>query len=161
LREDPAAFNLIRALIDDFRVHAEVLGEHRSKLSVTSDFFTIGHRGIAPYPATTNWQKAIGAHYLWVSADIEVSADPQGNIWYSADLVVHMEDRYNFNVGATDIATGIPDSENGTFELTGLAKQYTNFGTVTRVCRWRKGDRSDAIIEEGGNIGKIHGRSNR
>lgn len=159
LREDPAAFNLMRILIDDFRLHAEVLGEYRSKFSVTSEYFTVGNGGIAPYPSTVNWQKAIGAHYLWISADVLVSADPQGDIWYSAAFVVHMEDRYNFNVGANDIATGIPDSENGAFELTGLAKQYTNFATVNRSFRWKKGDSSDVILESEGYTGKKYENS--
>ncbi len=51
-------------------------------------------------------------------------------------MTLHAEDRYNFNPGATDIATGIPDSANGVFELTGLAKQYMNYATLTRMLRW-------------------------
>jgi hypothetical protein len=34
-----------------------------------------GHNGIAPYPETANWQKALGAHFIWVSGDIVVSAN--------------------------------------------------------------------------------------
>lgn len=56
-----------------------------------------------------------------------------------ADITIHAEDRYNFNPGAKDIATGIPDSANGRFELCGLAHQYMNYGRVTRSASWMKG----------------------
>ncbi|MGZ4851422.1 MAG: ABC transporter permease subunit, partial [Candidatus Bathyarchaeia archaeon] len=49
-----------------------------STLSSQFDSFTNGINGFAPYPKTVNWQKALGAHYLWVSADVVVSADQQG-----------------------------------------------------------------------------------
>jgi hypothetical protein len=51
-------------------------------------------------------------------------------------LILHAEDRYNFNPGDADIATQIPDSANGQFELTGLGHQYTNYGTAARLARW-------------------------
>ncbi len=88
-----------------------------------------------PYPATENWQKAIGAHVIWISANVDVSVQ-QGIAHYTMDITLHAEDRYNFNPGAKDIATGIPDSENGIFELTGLAKQYMNYGTAQRTVSW-------------------------
>lgn len=114
------------------------------RFSVTSEAFTVGNGGIAPYPATTNWQKAIGAHFLWVSADVTVSANAKGEIVYSANLTVHMEDRYNFNPGQHDVATGISDSANGRFEITGLASQYTNYATVQRHITWTEGSWSKA-----------------
>lgn len=52
-------------------------------------------------------------------------------------MLIHAEDRYNFNPGAADIATGIPDSANGRFEMTGLGCQYENYGTVQRILSWR------------------------
>jgi hypothetical protein len=139
LKSDPSAVGLIRDLSIDFKKHAEIIGEDRIKFSLTSDVFTVGHRGISPYPTTANWQKTLGAHFLWVSADIAVSSDSTGKIWYDADVIIHVEDRYNFNPGGTDVATGIPDSENGMFEISGLAHQYTNFATVTRKFLWQKG----------------------
>jgi hypothetical protein len=30
----------------------------------------VGTGGIADYPATANWQKAIGGHVIWGSADV-------------------------------------------------------------------------------------------
>jgi hypothetical protein len=86
-----------------------------------------------PYPATENWQKAIGAHSIWISGDVELRQDDTMKApHFTLTLVIHAEDRYNFNPGAADIATGTPDDENGVFEITGLAKQYMNTATLTR-----------------------------
>jgi hypothetical protein len=141
LQGDPAAATLIPKLINDFREHAEIIGKDRTKFSVTSEPYTVGRGGIAPYPETANWQKTLGAHFLWVSADVDVSADGHGRIWYETTLTIHMEDRYNFNPGSQDIATGTPDAENGRFEITGLAKQYMNFAAVVRHTKWSEGER--------------------
>ena len=51
-------------------------------------------------------------------------------------VTVHAEDRYNFNNGAADIATGIPDSANGELEAAGLAYGYMNYSTLQRTVRW-------------------------
>lgn len=139
LANDDAGKKVVPNVLHDFQQHAEIIGKDRLRFSMTGTEYSIGNGGIAPYPATSNWQKAIGAHYLWVSADLSVKADKEGKIHYAADLVFHMEDRYNFNPGATDIATGIPDAENGVFEITGLAHQYTNYATVQRHVEWVEG----------------------
>lgn len=139
LRNDPSGSELIHNLLSDFQSHVEIIGKDRVKFSVTSNYYTVGRGGIAPYPVTANWQKTIGAHFLWVSADVAVSVNAGGKIFYEAELVIHVEDRYNFNPGSTDVATGIPDSANGRFEVTGLAKQYTNYATVTRATKWEEG----------------------
>lgn len=95
-----------------------------------------------PYPATENWQKTIGAHYIWLSAEVAVIAgSPRGPLGhtaprFSAFVTLHAEDRYNFNPGAADIATGIPDSDNGIFEVTGLAHQYDQFATLWKGIWW-------------------------
>jgi len=139
IKGDASGKELIPKLTADFKMHASVIGKDRIRFSVTSEAYTVGHNGIAPYPETANWQKALGAHYIWVSGDIVVSANQMGEIIFDAEMTVHMEDRYNFNVGATDVATGIPDSANGRFEITRLAKQYTNYGTLKRTLRWGEG----------------------
>lgn len=141
LKNDPSAADLIKNVTSDFKKHVEIIGMDRVNFSVTSDAYTIGRDGIAPYPSTANWQKTLGAHFLWVSANIAVTVDSTLAICYHADMKLHAEDRYNFNPGATDIATGIPDSENGLFEITGLAHQYTQFSTISRNCTWRSGKR--------------------
>lgn len=96
-----------------------------------------GKTGPFPYPATENWQKAIGAHVIWISGDATVHRTKESSApRFALTLIVHAEDRYNFNPGAADIATGIPDDENGVFEITGLAKQYMNVATLTRHVTW-------------------------
>lgn len=88
-----------------------------------------------PYPDTENWQKAIGAHNFWISAN--VLAEGLGPMYqFSMDFTLHAEDRYNFNPGAADIATGIPDEMNGVLEVTGLAQQYMNYSELKRYVTW-------------------------
>jgi hypothetical protein len=92
-----------------------------------------------PYPRTENWQKAIGSHIIWLSGDVTVNDDRRmtPSESFHAVMTLHAEDRYNFNPGANDIATKIPDAENGRFERTGLAHQYDNVATLVRVLVWR------------------------
>jgi len=95
-----------------------------------------------PYPQTENWQKAIGAHQIWNSATVTVTppTTPGGKPQFSMRMTLHAEDRYNFNPGAADIATGTPDAENGRFERVGLAHQYMNYATLQRDVRWEQGN---------------------
>lgn len=146
IKGDPAGRELIPKLAADFQVHASIIGKDRIKFSITSDAYSVGHNGIAPYPGTANWQKTLGAHFLWVSADVVVSVNQKGQITFDADLTIYMEDRYNFNPGATDVATGIPDSANGRFEITKLAKQYTNYAKLKRKLQWDESTRSPKTL---------------
>lgn len=94
-----------------------------------------------PYPATENWQKAIGGHTIWNSATVTVapSTVPGDPPKFSMDYTLHAEDRYNFNPGMKDIATGQPDSDNGRFEVSGLGHQYMNYSTIERDVSWQEG----------------------
>ena len=91
-----------------------------------------------PYPATENWQKAIGAHIIWLSGDVEVigaqgvSTPPK----FKMNLVLHAEDQYNFNPGALDISTGIPDNVNGKFVVVGFANGYYQSAILRRSFTW-------------------------
>lgn len=88
-----------------------------------TDGLGAGNGPTFPYPATENWQKAIGAHNFWISGVVAaVLAPPTGwkgaalvdHVDFELELTVHVEDMYNFNTeGAVDIATGIPDADNG------------------------------------------------
>lgn len=89
-----------------------------------------------PYPVTENWQKALGAYDFWVSADVHVEKNTSGKIHFTMEMILHVEDMYNFNPDENDNATGIPDKENGQFSITGLAKPYINYATLTRYIEW-------------------------
>lgn len=94
-----------------------------------------GNNPLFPYPATENWQKAIGAFPFWMSAD--VSVNQQANeIRYSMELTIHAEDRYNFNPGQQDIGSGVSDESNGRFEVTGLGMQFMQYGTHRQYVSW-------------------------
>jgi len=139
IQGDPVGSQLIRNLLADFQYHTEIIGKHRTKFSVTSTLYAVGDGGIADYPKTSNWQKTLGAHFFWVSANLVISANANGRLRYQADLTMHVEDRYNFNPGSKDVATGIPDSANGRFELSGLGKQYMHYATLVRHVTWESG----------------------
>ena len=91
-----------------------------------------------PYPETENWQKTIGSHFIWLSGDVRVYAPvlSSGDTTFEAVMTLHAEDRYNFNPGAEDIATGISDNENGRFEQIGWAHQYNHLSTLQRYLKW-------------------------
>jgi hypothetical protein len=86
-----------------------------------------------PYPATENWQKAIGGHALWVSAEATVDSNPAtGRRTVEIAVTLRAEDMYNFNPGGADIASSTSDAENGRFEIVGLGTEFLQTGTVTR-----------------------------
>lgn len=95
-----------------------------------------------PYPQTEDWQKAIGGHPIWTSGSVTVNPPsiPGGDPTFSMDMTLHAEDRYNFNPGQADIATGVPDATRGKLEQTGLAHQYTQYATLERQITWTQGD---------------------
>jgi hypothetical protein len=91
-----------------------------------------------PYPATENWQKAIGGHVIWLSGKVEITRSPSMSApVFRATMDLHAEDRFNFNPGNVDVATGIPDDDNGMFETTGLGHQFDHFGSLRRLLEWR------------------------
>ena len=148
LLNDPSGQKALRNLIIDTQRHVEVIGEGRDSFQITSDAYNIGGKDARfPYPETENWQKALGGHNVWTSANVEATGEPP-NRTYQMEITLHMEDRYNFNPGQSDIATGIPDSDNGIFELTGLARQYMNYGEVNRYVTWTEGDIANAQITD-------------
>lgn len=123
-----------------YDLHTRLYKGRDARFAFTGTGIPCGRRGdaIFPYPQTENWQKAIGAHSVWISGSVDAQFDEAGKAAtvYELTFVIHAEDKYNFNPGASDIATGTPDSANGRFEVSGLAKQYMNFGTLTRHIKW-------------------------
>lgn len=51
---------------------------------------------------------------------------------FAITMTIHAEDEYNFNPTMKDIASGIPDSDNGRFELCGLGKEFRSKSTLKR-----------------------------
>lgn len=101
--------------------------------SIVSEAVSVGDvGGRYPYPATENWQKAIGGHAIWLSAEVTVTTDPQTGRRFDIAMNLHAEDMYNFNPGAADIATGTPDSDNGRFQITRQAQEFLNRSALTR-----------------------------
>jgi hypothetical protein len=47
---------------------------------------------------------------------------------------------HNFDPGKVDIGSGTPDSENGIFEITGLATQFMQYGKYTTERTWTESD---------------------
>lgn len=136
VQNDSSGATTLQSAINYTKQQAEALCPEGQSVSITSQAWGTGRAPFTfPYPATENWQKAIGAHKIWISANV---TNTKG--MFTADITVHFEDMYNFNPGAADIATGIPDSDNGLFEITKLAKQYLNVGSSRRTVSWKQGD---------------------
>jgi hypothetical protein len=144
VRDDPNGQVVLASAIDD--VCAGVLDvfdskfpksasvDRREAFSVTSNAIQVSTDFRYPYPESENWQKTLGAHWLWISANASVRSVPSLNI-REVEIVVtlHAEDMYNFNPGSSDIKTGITDAENGRLEVVGLAKEFLMTGVAVRT----------------------------
>ncbi|TDD17051.1 hypothetical protein [Nonomuraea diastatica] len=78
-----------------------------------------------------NWQKTLGTYAQWGSADVRVEGGRA-----TMEITIHAEDRYNFNKGESDLATGKLDDENGRFETLGWARSFRTHGALTRTETW-------------------------
>lgn len=109
-----------------------------------------------PYPETENWQKALGAHKIWMSGTVTVEppTSPGGKPTFSMDMALHAEDKYNFNPKAKDIATGRKDAENGVLEQSGLGHQYMHHSSLERAVHWNGGGPKDGTSSTRGQDGR-------
>lgn len=136
-----------------FRVHFSNKTISGIKFSLTSSSIRCGEGDTAyPYPRTANWRFAIGAHFIWLSADIEVKKTPTLPDFTMA-VVLHAEDRYNFNPGQATIDTifgiRVPDAVHGyLFEKTKYATPYTHFATLKRTVCWSYGIKASIRIQQ-------------
>lgn len=113
--------------------------------------------GILPddyYQAKENWQKAIGGHSLWGEAQVYNCKDK-----FSMQITIHAIDRYNFNKGASDIATGAPDNENGRFEVLGWAKSFTTHGSIPIAVDWKRGSVGEMEVGSNGRWSVVRSRA--
>jgi hypothetical protein len=142
IANDPSGRQLLHDVLADLRKHVEILAHNRIKFSVTSKAYSVSNIGDLPHPETVNWTRTLGAHFVWVSADVTVSVGRNSKLAYSADVTIHAEDRYNFNPNQVDVHSSIPDRWNGVLETSGLGHQYDNVGTARRQISWQKDDSS-------------------
>lgn len=122
----------------------ELIGIGNSSFSFTGQPSTTSH-----YPATENWQKAIGGHQQWSSGNVIVYGGTA-----TMTVTVHADDHYNFNRGQADIASNVPDEENGRFAEIGWAKPFDSSGSVTRTVTWTVGDPLSMTVLQQANEGR-------
>ncbi|MGW0704918.1 RHS repeat-associated core domain-containing protein [Streptomyces sp. NPDC002643] len=138
----------IRAAVDEEIALAQTWAEKIQKSNKKSTFDITGKAtnvGGSHYPETENWQKAIGEHKIWGSASVKTSGDS-----FTMRITIRSKDRYDFNKGMSDIASGTPDEVNGRFATLGWAKPFISRGTVTREVTWRRGDILGSTSVSGG-----------
>jgi hypothetical protein len=130
-------------------IHEELIAAQRAAEELLgksgSDSFQItgGARNIPHNPATERWQKTLGSYDMWASAEVTVTGDT-----VAMRITIHAEDRWNFNKGASDIKTGISDSENGRFAELGWAKAFNTSGSIVRDVVWTAGSPRTATVIE-------------
>ncbi|MFC8421082.1 DNRLRE domain-containing protein [Streptomyces sp. NPDC057236] len=131
----------IKAAVDNEITLAQAAAEELSG-SLGDSFDMTGQlRNIKGYPETENWQKALGDHKIWGSATVTRNGNEM-----SMSVTVHALDQYDFNAGATDIASGTPDNVNGRFATLGWAKPFLVRGTFTRNVTWTMGQAGSTTV---------------
>lgn len=144
-REDPSIRQVVDNEIASARQAAERIHEKtgRTEFSISGDATSSSPH----YPETENWQKTLGGHTVWGSGDVRIEGNQA-----TMTVTVHAEDRYNFNRGAADIATGTPDSVNGRFTELGWSKPFNVNGSLTRTITWELGSSAPPEVIEPGDV---------
>lgn len=140
IKEDKSGQKLLSNASKLAKEGASALLTSEGSISITSEGLSVtGSSALFPYPETENWQKTVGAFNFWMGASVTsktVMKEDGEYLDYSMTLTIYGEDRYNFNPGMLDIATGTPDSANGKFEVTGLGHQFMNYGKHEEIINW-------------------------
>ena len=175
--QDNAGAVILKSVLDDATIGAqEVHGAAMYKDPDNPDFsamslqmhawkpVVVGSDARFPYPATENWQKAIGGFSIWATGNISASVDEaKGMRTIDMEIHIEMEDMYNFNPGQNDISTGVPDAVFGRLQVVGLGHEFKQLGSADRqisITRAIRGpgecdpDRPDTI---GGGDGPARG----
>lgn len=143
--EDSYYMSRRNEMIKEAQLAAETL--HKE---VGSDEFSMTGGLFSFYNGTSqNWQKTLGAFNAWGSANV-IYADGV----YTMEYTIHVKDRYNFNRGQSDIASGVSDDVNGVFAELGWAKSFITYGETTITISWEEGN----IEEKGKGRGECDGR---
>jgi hypothetical protein len=148
---DPIRFDYEEAYLEDENIRSTVDTEIARAQQAAQQFIESGQQDFqitgearattqSEYPETENWQKAIGGHQVWTSADVKVEGDIA-----TMTVTVHAEDHYNFNRDQEDIATGTSDNENGRFTEIGWAKPFDSHGEVVRTITWNVNDPPSSV----------------
>ena len=101
---------------------------------IGDSFEIIGTLQAIPNGTSENWQKTIGAHYVYGKGEVTINSHT-GEA--TMKVTFTMEDMYNFNPGQADIATGTKDAVNGRFAELGWAKEFKTYGSLTRTITWQ------------------------
>lgn len=149
---EPREFDYEKAYIEDSGIRGGVDAEIIRARAAVEELISAGHTNFqvtgqatvvaaGHYPVTENWQKTVGGYHVWSSAEVRVEDST-----VTMRITVNAEDRYNFNRGETDLATGAPDNENGRFTELGWAQPFDTHGELTRTIAWELGDLDNAEI---------------
>ncbi|MFB6779024.1 hypothetical protein ACFCX0_16745 [Streptomyces sp. NPDC056352] len=90
--------------------------------------------GAGLYTKTENWDKTLGDHKIWGSAEVTSQGDK-----FTMTITVRAMDRYDFN-------KDMKDNENGRFATLGWAKPFMVNGPLTRVVTWKRGDVGSSTV---------------
>jgi len=151
----------IRRAVDNEIISAQQWAERLARRSGQTSFSMTGDPSLASalagaYPSSENWQKTLGDHQIWSSADVRVDGNR-----VTMTVTVNAADHYNFNRDENDIATGASDNENGRFAELGWAKGFDTNGQVTREISWLLGEAGEGEVLDSGDPGRNPGREDR
>ncbi|MGV9415866.1 hypothetical protein ACWDOP_38720 [Nocardia sp. NPDC003693] len=151
-REDPAIKSVVDSEISRAAQAADLIAKQgNSEFQITGGSYDVRN------PSTENWQKTIGAHQEWSHSNVRVDGNK-----VTMEITVEAMDYYNFNKGANDIATGIPDDDNGRFAEVGLASPFETEGKITRTVTWELGQPpGSSVVTDGSEPQRNPGREDR
>jgi RHS repeat-associated protein len=139
-----SAINSEISLMKDFAISA-YSNDNMSSFEIIGDLQGIENG------SSENWQKTIGAHYVYGHGVVTVDTKT-GMATMIATF--YMEDLYNFNPGQKDLASGTPDDVNGRFAELGWAKEFKVCGSMTKTITWQ----ITALSSMPGTVSKEAGR---
>lgn len=142
----PKTFDYTRAYEEDAGVRNSVNLDLNASLQAANEAVMAGQTDLTLYspkhstpkgyyPQTENWQRTIGGHTTYTDTDVKVEGDT-----VTATVTVYARDKWNFNNGQSDPASGTPDAVNGRFEELGWGKSFESSGSLTRTYTWKVGE---------------------
>ena len=139
----PKTFDYEKAYRDDAAIRNYVNTDLNASLQAANEAVMAGQTDVTlyspkhsvPNPATENWQRTIGGHTMYTDTDVTVRGDT-----VTATVTVYARDKWNFNRGWHDGASGTPDDIHGRFEELGWGKSFESSGSVTRTYTWKVGE---------------------